>query len=384
MPRESWPTSVNNVSENEVALREQARETPNTIHTLATLVKRKNLLNVASIMRFRSKTVLLRTIAWCFRFIRNCKSRSYREGQPSLQTQASEIETAERQLIWSIQKEAFSDAYSFLSGGKGNVDKKTPLLVSQLNLFLDENGIIRACSCIRNSSVSDSTKSPILLPTRHRYTELLIWEYHYRMLHIGIQDTLNAMRQKYWILKGTSVVKRVWRLCIICKWVDDIPYKHTIAPSLPNSRVEDASRFTSIGIDVAVLLLIRNNNDGKGVLRKTYICLFTCFTVRAVHLELVEDLNVNTFLMAIRRFRARKGTPKVIISDNAKTFKAAAKEVEEIINSEEIRSRMTNQGHILGVYNPQKPLEGRSMGDRLVRSVKRSLHKVVGRSELNF
>ena len=79
--------------------------------------------------------MLLRTTAWCFRFIRNCKSRSYYEGQPRLQLQASEIETAERQLIWSIQTEVFPDVYSFLSGGKGNADKKTPLLVSQLNLF---------------------------------------------------------------------------------------------------------------------------------------------------------------------------------------------------------------------------------------------------------
>ena len=187
LSRESWPNLVNNVSKNEVALKEQARDAPNTIHTLGTSVKRKNLLNLVSIMRFRSKTMLLRTIAWCFRFTRNCKSRSYHEGQPSLQRQASEIETAERQWIWSIQTEAFSGVYQFLSGGgKSNADKKTPLLVSQLNLFLDENGIIRACSRIRNSSVSDSVKSPILLPTRHRYMELLIWEYHYKILHSSI------------------------------------------------------------------------------------------------------------------------------------------------------------------------------------------------------
>ena len=382
MPRKLWPNFVNNVSENEVALREQARETPNTIHTLATSVKRENLLNVVSIMRFRSKTMLLRTIAWCFRFIRNCKSRSSREGQQSLQLQVSEIETAERQLIRSIQTEAFSDEYSFLSGGKGDKDRKPPLLVSQLNLFLDENGIIRACSRIRNSSVSDSAKAPVLLPARNRYTELLIWEYHYRMLHSGIRDTLNAIRQKYWILKGRSVVKRVLRPCIVCKWVDGTAYKHAIAPSLPNSRVEDAPPFTSTGVDFAGPLLVKNNDDRKDALRKTYICLFTCFTTRAVHLELVEDLNVHTFLMAFRRFCARKGTPKLVISDNAKTFKAAAKEVREIINSEKIRSHLTNQGISWEFITPKSPWKGGTW-ERLVRSVKRSLHKVVGRSVLN-
>jgi len=70
---------------------------------------------------------------------------------------------------------------------------------------------------------------------------------------------------------------------------------HTIAPSLPNCRIEDAPPFTSTGIDFVGPLLVRNNNDGKGALRKTYICLFTRFTIRAVHLEWVEDLNISTF-----------------------------------------------------------------------------------------
>ena len=122
--------------------------------------------------------------------------------------------------------------------GKGPTDKKPPLLVSQLNLFFDENGIIRACSRIRNSSILDSANNPVLLPTRNRYTELLTWKYHYRMLHSGIRDTFNATRQKYWILKGRSVVMRVLRPCIVCKWVHCTPYKHAIAPSLPNSRAE--------------------------------------------------------------------------------------------------------------------------------------------------
>ena len=133
--RESWPNSASNVSENEVVQKKQARETPNTIHTLAASAKRENVLNVVSSMRFCSKTILLRTITWCFRFIRNCKSRSSHEGQQSLQLQVSEIENAERQLIQSVKTEAFSDEFSFLSGGKGDTDKKPPLLVSQLICF---------------------------------------------------------------------------------------------------------------------------------------------------------------------------------------------------------------------------------------------------------
>ena len=46
---------------------------------------------------------------------------------------------------------------------------------------------------------------------------------------------------------------------------------------------------------------------------------------RALHLDLVKDLSTEEFLRCLRRFSARRGTPALIISDNAKTFKASAK-----------------------------------------------------------
>ena len=50
---------------------------------------------------------------------------------------------------------------------------------------------------------------------------------------------------------------------------------------------------------------------------KYYICLFTCASTRAVHLELVESLDVDSFIRAFRKFSARRGLPATILSDNA-------------------------------------------------------------------
>ena len=63
------------------------------------------------------------------------------------------------------------------------------------------------------------------------------------------------------------------------------------------------------------------------------MCLFTCASTRAVHLELVEDLTVESLIRAFRRFCARRGLPATIISDNAKTFKAASKEVKKFLHT---------------------------------------------------
>ena len=53
------------------------------------------------------------------------------------------------------------------------------------------------------------------------------------------------------------------------------------------------------------------------------MCLFT----RAVHLELTETFDVEEFIRAFRRFSARRDLPATVISDKAKTFKSASKEV---------------------------------------------------------
>jgi len=74
-----------------------------------------------------------------------------------------------------------------------------------------------------------------------------------------------------------------------------------------------------------------------------------------------------------------QGILKLIISDNAMTFKATSKEVQEVSNSEKIRSRMTNQGISWEFITTKSPWKGGTW-ERLVRLVKRSFHKVVGRS----
>jgi hypothetical protein len=105
--------------------------------------------------------------------------------------------------------------------------------------------------------------------------------------------------------------------------------------------------------------------------------LFTCAAVRAVHLELVDSLNLNDTINAIRRFCARRGVPSIFCSDNAKTFIAASKQL------------MNMFGPICPQWKfslPRSPWWG-GWWERLVRSVKSGLKKSIGlrcltRSEL--
>ena len=70
--------------------------------------------------------------------------------------------------------------------------------------------------------------------------------------------------------------------------------------------------------------------------------------VRAVHLELVSDQTTYKFLNCFRRFCARRGTPRLVISDNA--FKAANKILHNLLSKNEVKSFLT-KNRIVWRYN---------------------------------
>ena len=96
-------------------------------------------------------------------------------------------------------------------------------------------------------------------------------------------------------------------------------------PPWPKERVNEALPFEYTGLDYFGSLYIKQYPDAshQQAEKKVWVCLFTCLVVRAVHLEIVEDMSTDQFLLGLRRFIARRGAPCQIISDNAKQFKLA-------------------------------------------------------------
>lgn len=63
---------------------------------------------------------------------------------------------------------------------------------------------------------------------------------------------------------------------------------------------------------------------------------------RAIHLELVNELSTLAFIHCLKRYMARRGLPRKIISDNAKTFKATAKVIESMLNHLDVKDHLLN------------------------------------------
>ncbi|XP_073239982.1 uncharacterized protein [Porites lutea] len=118
--------------------------------------------------------------------------------------------------------------------------------VKQFNLFLDDDKIIRCKGRINNADTTEEGKNPVLLPSRHRYTELLIRERHDHVHHNGVRETLNAIRETHWVLKGREAVKRVIRKCTICIRYEGKPFTAPSSPDLPTDRVNEGPPFTSL------------------------------------------------------------------------------------------------------------------------------------------
>ncbi|GFY50100.1 integrase catalytic domain-containing protein [Trichonephila inaurata madagascariensis] len=88
-------------------------------------------------------------------------------------------------------------------------------------------------------------------------------------------------------------------------------------------RVEQSAPFSVVGIDFGGPLYTKDEN-------KHYIVLFTCVVTRALHLELVNNLTTEMFLLALRRFISRRGLCSKILTDNARTFKRSDIELKNL------------------------------------------------------
>ena len=126
--------------------------------------------------------------------------------------------------------------------------------------------------------------------------------------------------------------------------------------------------------------------NGENSQQKNWVCLFTCANIRAVHLELVNNMNTNSFLMCLRRFIARRGNPLMIISDNATQFKLGKTVMDiawqSVVREDDVQSYVANEGIEWKFITEYAPWQG-GLYERLIGLTKRSLRKTMGKRRMN-
>ena len=320
---------------------------------------------VLPLNKYSTWNKLRRVTAFVLRFIANCQTK---ENRVLGEITSDELDSAEILLLKRIQKDI--------------PIQKNKQLEYQLGVFTDEHGVIRCRGRIARADVPYEFKFPALLPRDHHVTELIIRNCHEQVYHDGVNETLAELRARFWIIKGRQKIKHSLRKCNRCRRIQGRSYENSSTSDLPSFRVEDCPAFTSVGIDFAGPLYIRKQNSSNDM-RKIYIALFTCATSRAIHLELVDDLETDTFLRCLRRFISRRGIPSLITSDNAKTFKSASKRLTSLFENEKVTNYLSQRKITWKFILPRSPWWG-GFYERLVRSVKSCLKKVIGNAKLNY
>ena len=164
-------------------------------------------------------------------------------------------------------------------------------------MFVDDKGLLRCGGRIHNAPLSELARFPYLLPLNHHLTTLIVNNMHVVLSHAGVGATLTALRQSFWIPSGRQCVKKILHRCTVCRRHGGRPYTAPETAPLPKVRVQDVPPFTITGVDFEFTGALYVKQD-CGEEQKVYICLFTCATSRAVHLEVVADRSTATFLLA--------------------------------------------------------------------------------------
>ncbi|KRZ82407.1 hypothetical protein T08_11090 [Trichinella sp. T8] len=288
------------------------------------------------------------------------------------------LQEAEKKWVREVQ----AGAFPIHRIGSGSTEWPKISQIASLSPFMDMEGLLRVGGRLTNAALPWCHKHPLLLPPDGTIVALIVRRAYESELHAGVNQTLAALRRRYWVIRGRQAVKRCIRSCITCRRQDGRPFCPLMS-ELPVARVEPTFPFGHVGLDFAGPLHVRDEDRG---VKKVYICLFTCMVTRAVHIEIVADMTTTSFLSAFRRFVAMRDTPEVIQSDNFRTFKQADAFIRSLfvgMRAEHFQNELACRWIQWRYTTERAPWSGGYWG-RLVRSVKNALRKVLGRSLLRF
>jgi hypothetical protein len=165
----------------------------------------------------------------------------------------------------------------------------------------------------------------------------------------------------------------------VCKVFAAKLLKPSITASLPSFRLEAVRPFQRTGVDFAGPLIYRKRDKTEG---KASIIIFTFAVVRAVHLEVTKSQSAEEFQRKLNSFITRKTRPQLIVLDNTAMFKATANWIRKIRKDEVLQNHLATQ-EIRWKFNLAKSPWWGGIYERLIREIKKTLYKTLGKTEVN-
>ena len=229
------------------------------------------------------------------------------------------INKARVMLIKQAQDQAFPDVTKNLRNGI-----MTDQATEQLNLFCDEEGVIRVQAKMSKLKAKYGEKCPILLGKKCPLTKAIIRDTHMKNGHSGLYKTLSILRKEFHIVNGFVEVRKVIKDCVDCRRTNNRSVKLN-QNSYKNYRVEpDAIPYRNIAVDHCGPFTVLDNCKKQ---RKVYLLVITCLWSRSVNILLCDQIDKNSFMRALQVHIFEHGYPSLILSDNGTPIVHGVKDI---------------------------------------------------------
>ena len=306
----------------------------------------------------------------------------------STRVNVADLEEAEMEIIKHVQRNEFPSEIKSLQDiqekvvyGSRKSDKEKKALFKKtsslrmLDPVLDSDGVMRVGGRIRKANLPRTLKNPEILPKSSHISSLIISHVHERTHHSGRGITLNELRSSgYWIINGNAMVRQFISKCVTCRRLRGSQGEQKMA-DLPKSRIKPAPPFTHCGVDFFGPWHVQR---GRSVVKR-YGALFTCLASRAVHIEVADSLETDSFINALRRFICRRGSAREIRCDRGTNFIGAEGELKkaiEEVDDQEIKAELLKES-IDWIKNSASASNFGGVWERQIRSIRKVMNGLI-------
>jgi len=293
----------------------------------------------------------------------------------------SSLELVNESKLYWLKTEQSRHLHEEISFLKNPTNSHIPVLVNNLKLFIDPDGLVRSQGRLALcDAYGYDVNNPVLLPRNSVLTGLFIQDAHDRCKHLGVPTTLANLRMSgLWIPRGRATVKSVISKCVLCKKLNSYAFRYPKTNDYMSNRVNFLTPYQHTGVDYTGHIYVKQGSQ----LCKMFLLVFTCLNIRAVHLELLPDMTCQNFLLAFVRFCNIYGIPSTVYSDNASTFLQGLGIIAESNTDNDFSSYLLKNN----IKHVKIPLYSAWVGacwERMIRTIKSSLHKVIGRKHMPY
>ena len=292
--------------------------------------------------------------AWMLRFISNCKARKNKLKRGSGPLVTKVITTARTYWVRRVQRA-----------------DQARLQLPGWTLVEDEDARILKCEGRLKGY------RPTYLPGGPR-ADKLVAHVHNQIMHLGVASTMASERKSWWIPKLRARVKKTIKRCNVCKVFSTRLYEAPPTSALLEYRTEGSRPFEVTGVDFGRTLQGWQGRTRKVLNHHLHVCEFKSSLFRSN-----KDTSGRRIPEVTEHAHLAPNEASCNHLRQCGVFKTTADWIRAIRKSEKLQNYLARE-EICWQFNLTRSPWWRGFYERLIKKIKKTLHKTLGRSRLLY